>query len=86
MKTIFILSIMGLLYFPAICAVSHITYSPPSGYGCIYDGVGRGYDGTVYVGIGNHTDNCILVKWLPANPCRPEPMSCVLKMIKIHRL
>ena len=61
------------LIFTVICtwlvqpgfAISHRTYTPPSGFGCIYDGIGASADGTVYFGLGNHTNDCVMLRYDP---------------------
>jgi hypothetical protein len=46
-------------------AISHQTYSLGS-YDCMFDGIGRSYDGTAYIGAGNDLNNCALYKYDPS--------------------
>lgn len=66
MKAIFFIFIVicTWLVLPGF-AISHKTYSPPSGFGCIYDGIGASADGTVYFGMGNHTNDAVMLRYDP---------------------
>jgi hypothetical protein len=62
-RFLFLITVIAIIISGSYSA-SHKSYSLGS-FPCMFDGIGRSYDGTVYIGSGNKADNCKLWRYDP---------------------